>query len=122
MKLQSETGPPEFLTGSRMESTVQTDGLKHDSESEKVCGVGALFLFSQRKQYEPQKEPTCDTNDRKQAYTLEALKTINTPVPCLRAVAAALKHKGCAVPVRKGETQLSKEVITPGKNINYILL
>lgn len=45
-------------------------------------GLGGSLPFSQGKEYAPQKEPTCDRNDRKQAHiTPEELGTINKPAP-----------------------------------------
>lgn len=46
IKSQTETDPPEVLTGSRTVLPVKTDDLKDDSGSEKMCGFGAVFFFS----------------------------------------------------------------------------
>lgn len=118
MQLPIETGPLEFPTGSRMELTVKTDDLKHDSESEKARGVGGQSSFSQGKEYAPQKEPTCDRNDRTQAHTTpEELGTVNKPAPRRSAPmpegCRSSPEEACNVHrTREGRTnQLSKEVI-----------
>lgn len=57
IKLQTETDPPEVHTRSRMELTVKTDDLKHDSESEKVCGSGQSFFSHQEESMHLRRSP-----------------------------------------------------------------